>query len=98
MASRMLLFPLPFRPVMALKSGSKPTISVRWAYDLKPSRTICLMYISLSALIRVPAGFWSRDIDACAKPIGIRNYTENYDTFPRSVWYHRDAPRQPVTT
>ena len=31
MASRMLLLPLPLRPVMALNRGSNPVISVRWA-------------------------------------------------------------------
>ena len=31
MASRILLFPLPLRPVMALKRGSNPVTSVRWA-------------------------------------------------------------------
>jgi len=36
-ASKMLLFPLPLRPVMALNSGSKPDTTVRCAYDLKPS-------------------------------------------------------------
>ena len=42
-ASRMLDLPLPFRPVMALNSGSNPAISVRVAYDLKPSTMIVLM-------------------------------------------------------
>lgn len=37
MASRMLDFPEPFRPVMALKVGSQPVMTVRTAYDLKPS-------------------------------------------------------------
>lgn len=45
MESRMLDFPLPLRPVMALKSGSNPIISVLCAYDLKPSMTIDLMNI-----------------------------------------------------
>ena len=35
--SRMLLFPLPFKPVMALNSRSHPEMTVRVAYDLKPS-------------------------------------------------------------
>jgi hypothetical protein len=35
-ASRMLDLPEPFRPVMALKEGSHPTIWVRTGYDLKP--------------------------------------------------------------
>jgi hypothetical protein len=30
-------FPEPFRPVMALKVGSQPVMTVRTAYDLKPS-------------------------------------------------------------
>ena len=47
MASRMLDLPLPLRPVMALNSESKPEISVREAYDLKPSSTIPLMYMAL---------------------------------------------------
>jgi len=38
--SRMLDLPEPFRPVMALKNGSKLGTTVRWAYDLKPSTTI----------------------------------------------------------
>lgn len=37
MLSRMLLLPLPLRPVMALKKGSKAGTTVRCAYDLKPS-------------------------------------------------------------
>ena len=37
--------PLPFNPVIALNCGSKPETVVRVAYDLKPSITICLMYI-----------------------------------------------------
>lgn len=41
----MLDFPLPLRPVMALKRGSNPIISVLCAYDLKPSMTIDLMNI-----------------------------------------------------
>ncbi len=45
MESRMLLLPDPLRPVMALKAGSKPLISVRWPYDLKPSMTIDLIYM-----------------------------------------------------
>lgn len=36
MASRILLFPDPFSPVMALKDGSQPVICVRTGYDLKP--------------------------------------------------------------
>ena len=36
----MLDLPEPFRPVMALKNGSKLGTTVRWAYDLKPSTTI----------------------------------------------------------
>ena len=65
MASKMLLFPLPLRPVMALKRGSNPVISVRWAYDLKPSSTICFMYMTSVKLqrwstpIRISAGFFT---------------------------------------
>ena len=40
-------FPLPFRPVIALKNGSNPLTSVRCAYDLKPSITNDLMYMIL---------------------------------------------------
>lgn len=48
--SRMLDLPLPLSPVMALNSGSKPLISVRWAYDLKPSMAIDFMNIALDFL------------------------------------------------
>jgi len=37
MASRMLLFPVPFLPVIALNDLSNPEITVRFAYDLNPS-------------------------------------------------------------
>lgn len=43
--SRILLFPDPFSPVIALKSGSKSLISVRRAYDLNPSSSMLFMYI-----------------------------------------------------
>ena len=56
MASKMLLFPLPFSPVMALKSGSNPSISVRCAYDLKPSRTTFFMYISCCCAVSIVNG------------------------------------------
>ncbi len=39
-ASRIFDFPLPLRPVMELKVSSHPLITVRTAYDLKPSMTI----------------------------------------------------------
>ncbi len=39
-ASRILDFPLPFNPVIELKLSSHPLITVRTAYDLKPSITI----------------------------------------------------------
>lgn len=39
-ASRMFDFPLPLRPVMELKLSSHPLMTVRTAYDLKPSMTI----------------------------------------------------------
>lgn len=45
MLSSMFDFPLPFKPVMALNNGSNPFTSVRFAYDLKPSKTIPLMYM-----------------------------------------------------
>lgn len=35
--SRILDFPLPFKPVIALNDGSKSRIIVRLPYDLKPS-------------------------------------------------------------
>ena len=44
--SRMLDFPLPLRPVMALNFGSKLGIVTRVAYDLKPSRVISSMCIA----------------------------------------------------
>ena len=56
-ASRMLDLPLPLRPVMALNSGSNPEISVRVAYDLKPSTTIVLMCI---AACSSSGGGWRR--------------------------------------
>ena len=43
--SNILDLPLPFKPVIALKSGSNPLTSVRLAYDLKPSSTIPFIYI-----------------------------------------------------
>ena len=49
MASSTLDLPEPLRPVMALKVGSHPAITVRCAYDLKPSITTSLMNM-------VPAG------------------------------------------
>lgn len=39
--------PLPFSPVMALKTGSKPGTFTRVAYDLKPSRVISSIYMKL---------------------------------------------------
>lgn len=39
-ASRMFDFPLPLRPVIELKLSSHPLMTVRTAYDLKPSMTI----------------------------------------------------------
>lgn len=45
MLSNIFDFPLPFSPVMALKLQSNPETSVLCAYDLKPSKTILLMYI-----------------------------------------------------
>lgn len=41
-ASRIFDFPLPLRPVMELKLSSHPLITVRTAYDLKPSITISM--------------------------------------------------------
>ena len=43
--SSTLDFPEPLRPVMALNCGSKSVMTVRVAYDLKPSRTISTMCI-----------------------------------------------------
>jgi hypothetical protein len=40
MASNMFDFPLPFRPVIALKELSNGPTTVRGPYDLKPSRII----------------------------------------------------------
>ena len=45
MESRMFDFPDPFRPVIALNFGSKRPITVRCAYDLKPSTMISIMRI-----------------------------------------------------
>lgn len=49
MESRMLDFPEPLSPVMALKDGSKPDTTVRVAYDLKPSITTSSMYMAAGA-------------------------------------------------
>ena len=45
MESRMFDLPEPFKPVIALKDESKSEISVRVAYDLKPSRMTFVIYI-----------------------------------------------------
>ena len=39
MESNMFDFPLPLRPVIELKVSSQPLMTVRTAYDLKPSIT-----------------------------------------------------------
>jgi hypothetical protein len=44
----MLDFPVPFRPVMALNCSSKPGMTTRCAYDLKPSSDISLMCMTPS--------------------------------------------------
>ena len=49
MASRMLLFPEPFKPVMALNRGSNAGTTVRCAYDLNPS-----MHTSSTYMTQVP--------------------------------------------
>mmetsp|Transcript_4456 Transcript_4456/g.19104 ORF Transcript_4456/g.19104 Transcript_4456/m.19104 type:complete len:100 (+) Transcript_4456:3906-4205(+) len=46
MESRILDFPDPFSPVMALNDGSKPDTTVRDAYDLNPSTMTSSIYIS----------------------------------------------------
>ena len=56
MASRMLDFPLPFRPVTALNSGSQPEMTVRFGYDLKPSRMISVMCIFAGTPTRCAPG------------------------------------------
>lgn len=43
--SKMLDLPDPFKPVMALKNGSKPETTVLVAYDLNPSKQISLIYM-----------------------------------------------------
>ena len=48
MESKILDLPLPFKPVMALKNGSKPGILTRVAYDLKPSIVISSIYMTLA--------------------------------------------------
>lgn len=45
--SKMLDLPVPFKPVMAVNSGSKSLISVRLPYDLKPSNITDLIYMIL---------------------------------------------------
>lgn len=45
-ASSILDFPLPFRPVIELKLSSHPLMTVRTAYDLKPSITISTTLIT----------------------------------------------------
>ena len=45
MASRMLLLPEPFRPVMALNRGSNAGTTVRCAYDLNPSMHTSSTYL-----------------------------------------------------
>jgi len=47
MLSRMFDLPDPFRPVIALNSGSNPDTTVRVAYDLNPSMItsrMCMLY------------------------------------------------------
>ena len=44
-ASRIFDFPLPLRPVMELKVSSHPPMTVRTAYDLKPSMTSSMILI-----------------------------------------------------
>lgn len=46
--SRIFDFPLPFKPVIALNDGSKPSITVRLPYDLKPSIDMLFMYMLLN--------------------------------------------------
>ena len=53
MESRMLDLPLPLRPVMALKKGSKFGTLTRVAYDLKPSSVISSIYILAFCRYRV---------------------------------------------
>ena len=42
-ASRMLDFPDPLRPVIALNEGSQPVIVVRTGYDLNPVDALVLL-------------------------------------------------------
>jgi len=44
-ASRIFDFPLPLRPVIELKLSSQPLMTVRTAYDLKPSTTSSIILI-----------------------------------------------------
>jgi len=46
MLSKTFDFPDPFNPVMALKRSSKPLMTVRLAYDLKPSMHTSSTYIA----------------------------------------------------
>lgn len=51
-ASSIFDFPLPFRPVIELKVGSQPLITVLTAYDLKPSITISTTLI-MAGIVRI---------------------------------------------
>ena len=71
--------PLPFNPVIALNCGSKPETVVRVAYDLKPSITICLMYIFKQKgdhKRKTSIGFST--LDAWSLVLGAKTFPEGY--------------------
>ena len=74
MLSRMLLFPDPFSPVIALNSRSNPLTVVRTAYDLKPSSTISSRCIPAVVRPRTRACPWS----ACSST--VQRAALRYDT------------------
>ena len=75
MLSRMLLFPDPFSPVIALNSRSNPLTVVRTAYDLKPSSTISSRCIPAVVRPRTRACRLERLLQYCAAGVALR-----YDT------------------
>ena len=76
--SSMFDLPLPFNPVIALNCGSNPETVVRVAYDLKPSITICLMYIFKQKgdhERKTSIGF---SLDAWSLVLGAKTFPEGY--------------------
>jgi hypothetical protein len=92
MESKMLDLPEPFRPVMALKNGSKLGTAVRCAYDLKPSTTISSIYMLAPARRRTP-----RRLSRCACSVpgagrGARRHDGPADVPGRQVRRSTGAP------